>query len=303
MITQADLSRATGWHGDAEFSVSALDLAGNNPGSAILGFLDDGRFLAGAARNPALSAVLVTEQLEADARRRLGADTTIVVVDDPPWHFYTLHNEIALAGPLENEPTVIHPDAVIHPGAFVDDVGVHVGAGAVVEPNATVLRSARIGEGAVLRAGSVVGTPGFEHKRTSRGVLSVTHDGETRIGAGTEVGSLTTIARGFARPHTVLGAVCRTDSNVMIAHGSHVGDRVFVAGGTVISGSTDIGDDVWIGPGVTLIDRVKVGAGARVAIGSVVFTKVAASARVAGNPARAARTPRPQPPTTENTDD
>ncbi|MDQ7878766.1 hypothetical protein Q9R08_12320 [Microbacterium sp. QXD-8] len=303
MITQEDLSRATGWRGDAEFSVSTLDLAGNNPGSAILGFLDDGRFLPGAARNPALSAVLVSEQLEVEARRRLGRDITIVVVDDPRWHFYTLHNEIALAGPLENEPTVVHPDAVIHPGAFIDGVGVHIAARAVVEPNATVLRSARIGEGAVVRAGSVIGTPGFEHKRTSRGILSVTHDGETRIGARTEVGSLTTVARGFARRHTELGADCRIDSNVMIAHGSHLGDRVFVAGGTVISGSTDIGDDVWIGPGATLIDRVKVGVGARVAIGSVVFTKVAPGARVAGNPARASRASNPRPRSIENPDD
>lgn len=295
MITQEDLTRSTGWHGDAEFSVSALDLAGNNPGAAILSFLDDARFLPGAARNPALSVLLVSSELEPEARRRLSGNVTIIPLDDPRWHFYTLHNCVAAAGPLENDPTYIHPEAVIHPGAFIDAVGVHIAAGVVVEPNATVLRSSRIGEKAILRAGSVVGTPGFEHKRTSRGILSVTHDGETRIGARTEVGSLTTVARGFARRHTALGEDCRVDSNVMIAHGAQLGDRVFVAGGTVLSGSTEVGDDVWIGPGVTLIDRVKIGAGARVAIGSVVFTKVAPGARVVGNPARAPRAARREP--------
>lgn len=287
MITHDDLARATGWVPDAEFAAHTLDLAGNDAGHPILSFLDDGKFLAGAARNPSLSAILVTPELAGDARARLRDDVSVVVVDDPRWHFYTLHNDIALAGPLETEPSVVHPDARIHPSAYVDEIGVRIAAGVVVEPNATVLRSAVIEEGALLRAGCVIGTSGFEHKRTSRGILSVVHDGETRIGARTEVGALTTVARGFSRRHTVLGAECRVDANVMIAHGSQLGDRVFVAAGTVLAGSTDIGDDVWIGPGVTLIDRVKVGAGARIGIGSVVFTKVAAGAQVLGNPARA----------------
>ncbi|WP_394552737.1 hypothetical protein ACDF64_18120 [Agromyces sp. MMS24-JH15] len=293
MITHDDLARATDSMVEVEFSVAALDLAGNDPGHTILGFLDDPKFLPSAARNPSLAAVLVTPSLAASARERLSDEVQVVVVDDPRWSFYTLHNVIASAGPLETEPSVIHPRAQVHPLAFVDEIGVRIAEGAVVEPHATVLRSAVIGAGAVIRAGAVIGTPGFEHKRTSRGVLSIVHDGETRIGAGTEVGSLTTIARGFARRHTSLGADCRIDSNVMIAHSSQLGDRVFVAGGSVLSGSTDVGDDVWIGPGVTLIDSVKVGAGARIGIGSVVFTKVAPGTRVLGNPAMPPRRRRP----------
>lgn len=286
MISQDDLARATGWVPDIEFSAASLDLAGNDPGQPILSFLDDARFLAGAARNPSLSAILVTAELAAEARERLDDRVSVVVVDDPRWYFYTLHNEISLSGPLETAPSVIDASARIHPSAVIDDVGVIVQAGVVIEPNVTVLRSSVVGEGALLRAGAVIGTSGFEHKRTSRGVLSVVHDGETRIGAGTEVGSLTTVARGFARRHTSLGTDCRIDANVMIAHGSQLGDRVFVAAGAVLAGSTDIGDDVWIGPSVTLIDRVKVGAGARVGIGSVVFSRVAAGAKVLGNPAK-----------------
>ncbi|WP_404431833.1 hypothetical protein LG299_15505 [Microbacterium lacus] len=293
MITQQDLARSTGWSAEASFSVARLDLAGNDPGSDILSFLDDAKFLAGASRNPALRVLLVNPELLDEARERIPPRTKLIAVDDPRWHFYTLHNTLALEGPLENEPSIIDPNARIHPQAFIDDVGVIIAGGVVVEPHATVLRSARIGEGAVLRAGSVVGTPGFEHKRTSRGVLSVVHDGETRIGAGTEIGSLATVARGFARRHTVVGADCRIDSNAMIAHSAQLGERVFVAAGAVIAGSADVGDDVWIGPGATVIDRARIGAGARVALGSVVFTKVAPGSTVMGNPARPAKiTPR-----------
>lgn len=286
MITDADLRTATALDIAAEFAVVGLDLAGSDPGRPILSFIDDEKFLPDAARNPSLAVLLVTPSLEGEARTML-PDVLLVVVDDPRWAFYSLHNHVALASPLETEQSVISPDARIHPTAFVDPVGVIIEAGVVIEPNATILRSSRIGAGAVIRAGAVIGTSGFEHKRTSRGILSVVHDGETVIGAGSEVGSLTVIGRGFSRRHTTLGVDCRIDCNVMIAHGSQLGARVFVAAGAVLAGSTAIGDDVWIGPGATLIDRVKVGDNARVGIGSVVFREVLADQQVLGNPARA----------------
>ncbi|EQM76988.1 hypothetical protein L687_00735 [Microbacterium maritypicum MF109] len=260
-------------------------MAGTDPGRSILSFIDDARFLPEAAANPALRVLLVATPLETDARAVLH-DVVIVVTDDPRWAFYSLHNQVALTSTLETEPSVIADSASIHPTAFVDPIGVEIGANVIIEANATVLRSARIGANAVIRAGAVIGTSGFEHKRTSRGVLSVVHDGETVIGEGSEIGSLTVVGRGFSRRHTRLGADCRIDCNVMIAHGSQLGERVFVAAGAVLAGSTAVGDDVWVGPNATLIDRVRVGAGARIGIGSVVFREVSAGDQVLGNPAR-----------------
>lgn len=287
MITEQDLKDASGTSVDTAFTAEALDLAGNDPGRPILSFLDDVRFLDVAAINPSLAVLLVTPELAPTVRDHVARRVNVIVVDDPRWHFYTLHNHLAAQNPDDAAPSVISPDAKIHPTAHIDERGVQIGAGVTVEANATVLPSSRIGEGAVIRAGAVIGTSGFEHKRTSRGILSVSHDGETRIGAGAEVGSLTVVGRGFARRHTIVGADSRLDCNVMIAHGSQLGERVFVAAGAVLAGSTEVGDDVWVGPSATLIDRVTVGAGARIGIGSVVFRPVEAGTHVLGNPARA----------------
>lgn len=286
MITQADLEAATGTTGEQRFAVDSLDLAGNDPGRPILSFIDDERFLDDAAVNPSLAVLLVSPVLAETARAAVADNVLVIVVDDPRWHFYALQNELARRAQGATAPSEVSPSASIHPSAVIDPVGVWIGPHVVVEANATVLRSSRIHEGAVIRAGAVIGTMGFEHKRTSRGVLSVEHDGEAVIGPRSEVGSQTVVARGFARRHTTIGADCRLDCNVMIAHGAHLGDRVFVAAGATIAGSGDIGDDVWIGPGATLIDRVAVGEGARVGIGSVVFRDVAARSQVLGNPAR-----------------
>ncbi|MDR7185334.1 UDP-3-O-[3-hydroxymyristoyl] glucosamine N-acyltransferase [Microbacterium trichothecenolyticum] len=286
MITQDDLTSATGITEVSQFSVESLDLAGNDLGRPILSFLDDRRFLRGAAGNRSLGAILVTPSLTEEASRELDDSVTIIAVDDPRWAYFTLHNMIATRNESMLPATVIAGSARVHPTAVVDEVGVVIDEGVVVEANATILRSSRLGAGVVIRAGATIGTIGFEHKRTSRGILTVHHDGDTTIGPGTEIGANAIVARGYQRRHTLIGADCRLDGGVFVAHGCHLGDRVFVAAGATMAGGVDIDDDAWIGPGATLIDRVRVGAGARVGIGSVVFRNVAAGTQVLGNPAR-----------------
>jgi len=93
------------------------------------------------------------------------------------------------------------------------------------------------------------------------------------------------------------------------AGGLHIGSHVLVAAHTVLIPSnhrfdrldvpitmqgTDergitIGDDVWLGTRVTVLDGVKVGAGAVVAAGAVVTHDVPPGAVVAGVPARVLR--------------
>jgi UDP-3-O-[3-hydroxymyristoyl] glucosamine N-acyltransferase len=286
VITQDDLASATGLTNAPPFSVEYLDLAGNDLGRPILSFLDDRRFLRDAAGNQSLVAILVTPELEEEARQQLGESVGVIAVDDPRWTYFTLHNMIAMRNEAMLPPTVIAGSARIHPTAVVDEVGVAVGEGVVIEANATVLRSSRLHDGVVVRSGAIIGTIGFEHKRTSRGILTVEHDGETTIGSATEIGANAVVARGYRRRHTLIGADCRLDSGVFVAHGCHIGDRVFIAAGATMAGGVDIGDDAWIGPGATLIDRVRVGERARVGIGSVVFRNVAAGSQVLGNPAR-----------------
>lgn len=57
--------------------------------------------------------------------------------------------------------------------------------------NVKILRQAKI------RAGAIIGVDGFEHKKTTRGLLSVIHDGEVIINERAEVGPNNTIIKGF----------------------------------------------------------------------------------------------------------
>jgi sugar O-acyltransferase (sialic acid O-acetyltransferase NeuD family) len=48
-------------------------------------------------------------------------------------------------------------------------------------------------------------------------------------------------------------------ANVHVGHHSRIGDHVFIASQTCISGACEVGDRTFIGVGVTVIDGVKIG--------------------------------------------
>lgn len=282
MITDRELHSATGENAPS-FAVDALDIVGGQSAPRTLSFLDDPDYVSAAAGNPNLAALLTTAEIAATIAPESGF--VVVEVADPRWSFYTLSNYLTAARP-EPPATTIDPTASISPLAFVADRGVRIGPRVVIEPFAAIHPYVGLDEGVIVRSGAVIGCPGFEHKRTSHGVLSVLHDGGIQIGAHTEVGSLANIAQGFARRQTVIGSDVRIDSLTHIAHSCTIGDAVFVAAGVTISGSVTIGSEAWIGPGAVVRDGLEIGEGARVAIGSTVFRDVAPGARVLGNPAR-----------------
>jgi len=214
-----------------------------------------------------------------------GAGFQVIEVDDPRWTFYTLANYLTSQLP-EPAETTIDASAAVSPQAYVARRGVQIAAGVTVEAFAAIHSGVSLAEGVIVRSGAVIGCPGFEHKRTSRGVLSVAHDGGVSIGARTEIGPLANIAQGFLRRQTVIGSDVRIDGLSHIAHGCVIGDETFIAAGVTISGSVSVGQAAWLGPGSVIRDRLRIGDHARVALGSTVLRDVPDGACVAGNPAR-----------------
>lgn len=283
MINSATLEQATGTITDQRFEVDTLDLAKGDSSDRILTFLDDARFVDDALSNPRVKAAVVTEAIAAILPETV--HFAVIVVDDPRWHFYTLHNALVRES-HSTTASVIDSTAVVHPRAHVDEYGVRIGAGVVIEPNATVLNGTTIGDHTIVRAGAVLGTEGYEHKRTSRGVLSVAHDGELIIGSNCEFGANSIVAKGLSRRATIVGNDCKIDAGAFLAHCVQLQDRVFVVANATVCGSLDAADDVWIGPGAVLRDQISLGERSRVGMGSVLLSNVEADTRVLGSPAK-----------------
>lgn len=244
-----------------------------------LSFLDEERFAAQMLANPNIAGVIVTPALSTRLRDD-GAACAIIEHEDPRWAYYSLHNELAARNQIDRR-SEIASDAVIHPSAFVSAVNVTLGPGSFVGPNVSILRG-RIGSRCEFQAGAVIGSEGFEFKRTFRGILPVQHDGDVIIGDDVHVGANTCVDRGFLYRHTVIGTQTKIDNLVHIGHSAHIGKRCLIAACAQI-GAVDMEDDVWVGPSVNLLSGQQIGAKAYITVGSVVTKDVPAAARVTGN--------------------
>ena len=183
---------------------------------------------------------------------------------------------IALAGKAfaaKNEAPLIDPHALIHHAASVGP-RTRVGAGAVIEAgavigedcsiaaNVTICHGVHLGDRVIVQPGAVLGSLGFGYARnpqTGEHVL-FPQQGSLVIEDDVEIGANTTIDRG-ALGETRIGQGTKIDNLVHIGHNCIIGKNVIIAAQVGISGSCTIDDNVTIAGQVGLGDHVHIGPG------------------------------------------
>ncbi|CAN5544168.1 N/A [soil metagenome] len=269
---------------DEKLSFRSLALSSQSrPGS--LSFLDDVRYAAELKTNDSIIAVFCDASLKNTVEL---SNKMPVVVDDPRWAFYSLHNFLAEKTDFYGQkfPTRVAPSAVISPFAMIDDFGVEIAEKVVVHAGASIYSGTSIGAESIIGPSSSVGVQGFEYKRTKRGVLRVAHDGGVKLGRQVEVGAGAAIAKGFLGRDTVVGDQVKIDNLVHIAHNCVVGEGSFIIATAMIGGSVIVGKNVWVGPGAKIRNGLRLGDSSFIGIGACVVKHVEAGDTVAGNPAR-----------------
>jgi UDP-3-O-[3-hydroxymyristoyl] glucosamine N-acyltransferase len=250
-------------------------------GPGLLTFLADERYAEALAENPGIAAVIASPELAGRVPRHLG----LALCADPRRTFLSLHNHLARRTDFygADRPSVIAPSARVHPTAHVAEENVVIGERVVVEPHATIFNRVVVEDDAIVRAGAVVGSEGFQFERTGEGLLPVVHAGSVRLCRGAEVQSGACVDRAVFGGETVIGEDSRIDGLVFVAHDVRVGRRCRVVAHAVLCGSSVIGDDCWIGPSAVISSGVSVGRGARVSLGAVVTRNVPEGRTVSGN--------------------
>ena len=152
-----------------------------------LTFLDEARFMRSLADNRNIAGVLATPEL-APAIKAARADIVTIEHEDPRWAYFTLYNHVAERD-QRSWPSEVSDAARTDPSAIVSETNVRIGAGTSIGANVTILGGVSIGRRCVLHPGTVVGSDGFELKRTSHGLLSVIYDGAVEIGDDVRIGS------------------------------------------------------------------------------------------------------------------
>ena len=116
---------------------------------------------------------------------------------------------------------------------------------------------------------------------------------ETLIGYAAYIAPYTTIGPGSIiygwtriSVNCKIGAGVLLNDSVRVGHDAVIGDYTCIMPGTGISGGCTIGSEVDIGGHAYIVPGRKIGDGAHVAAGSVVFSNVKAGTTVLGNPAK-----------------
>jgi UDP-3-O-[3-hydroxymyristoyl] glucosamine N-acyltransferase len=275
-INNKTLNKYTGLNSDKEFECSYFGMS-NSVNPKTIAFVDTKKYIDQIINNLNITVVLCTDHLKELCKNKI-----TITCDDPRFYYYTFLNKIVESNYVKI-PTVISPTAYIHPRAFVCEYNVIIENNTYVGPNATILADVQIGNDCYIKSGAVIGSEGFELKRTTKGILNVLHDGRVIIGNNVKIGANCAIHKGFSFRDTIIKNNVKIDDLVYIAHAVHIGEGCFLIGNSMISGSTTLMENVWVGPGVTVSNGLTIGANASLTIGSVVTKDVGPGEKVTGN--------------------
>jgi UDP-3-O-[3-hydroxymyristoyl] glucosamine N-acyltransferase len=276
MVTKNVIFEATGLNLSFSGEFQQLSLSDSNIPNSI-SFFDDKRYLNQLNENANVTGVFVTPE----NKHLVNLDKEIIVVDDPRWTYFTIYNYLAKQNKKYHK-SQIHSSANIHPTAFVAENNVIIGKNTIIQPNVTILEDVEIGNDCIIGAGTVIGAEGFEYKKTSKGILSVFHDGKVLIGNNVVVGANNGISKGFSFRNTTIGDDTKTDNLVHIAHCVQIGQRCLLPAACIIAGTVTIEDDVWIGPNASITSGITIGKNGFITIGSTVTKSVLTNQKVTG---------------------
>ena len=263
---------------DADFrSLGLLSLSG----PAMLACLYDARAARHLRTNPDLACVITAPALAADVPDHLG-----VAVGDPPRDaFHDIQRHLGSATDFygADAPSDIAPDARIDADASIASRNVRIGPGCLVECGARILEGSALDAGVVVRAGAVIGAEGFHPVPYRGGLTNMPHHGGAHLGRGVEVQANAGVCRATFSAPTRIGAETVLGPLTYVAHGVTVGERCRIGASARLAGSCVVGDKVVIGPNAVVSNQVTVGHDARISIGSVVVHDVPAGRTATGN--------------------
>lgn len=219
--------------------------------------------------------------------------TTTIVVENPRAAFAQAVSAY-FARPVESGVAAtarVHPEASVDRTAHIGEytvvrAGAVIGARAEIRDHVVIGHDVIIGADALVKSHAVIGEEGFGMEKDSDGNnFRIPHLGSVVLGDSVEVGNFTTVCSGTISPTTV-GDFTKIDDHVHVAHNCRIGRNVIITAAAEVSGSVVIEDDVWIGPNAAIIQGVTLGRHSLLGIGAVAVKSIPADEIRIGNPAR-----------------
>ena len=250
-------------------------------GATKLSFIDDPSQLPELKNDTHVACVIANEESAESIDPRLG----LCISENPQRTFVEIHNWLARESEFYGKsfPSRVDRKAVVHPTAFVASDCVEVGPFCEIGPNAVILERVVLGEGVIVRPGSVIGIDQTLPPRFAAVKPPPTASGWVEIHRYVDVHANCCINKPIFGGRTEIGEFTKLDNLVEIGPNARVGKRCLLVAACALAEDAEIGNDVWIGPNSTVSQGIRVGDGAFITIGAVVVNDVSAGQRVSGN--------------------
>lgn len=161
-----------------------------------------------------------------------------------------------------------------------------IGEGTNIGHNVVIKSGTKIGKFCNIQSGAVIGEDGFGYERNEANIpIKMLHLSGVTILDHVHIGSNSTICRGVFEP-TLIESYVKVDNLVHISHNCHIKERVIITACAEISGSVVVEEDVWIAPNSSIRQKLVIGSGSLIGLGSVVVKNVNNRVVVMGNPAK-----------------
>ena len=290
-ITLLELCRALDLeHTGANVRFDGLNLCNRlSKHCSILTYATSPDYTETVRANPAVIGLIVTPRdysaYESIAlQRKMG----VILCENPEKTFYDIHDYLYECTDFYekfNWPSKIGKNPHIHPTAVIED-GVIIGDDVTVGPNSVVRSGTIIGNRCVISCNSTVGSEGFQVLRIGNHNRKIVHCGGVLLEEDVWIGDNVTVARALFEDATLVGRSTKIDNLVHIGHNVTIGSDVVITPGTVLCGSSSVESYAWIGVNSSVLNRVTIGANAKIGMGSVVTRDIPPNTIAYGNPAR-----------------
>lgn len=277
--------------GNYELEVDGLNLCNRSSArSNVLSFAVNSNYYENVNKADWVKALIIREEdigcyLDSISSR----NGCLIISDEPEIIFYRIHEYLVQDTSFYEKyefSSVFGNNCNIHKSAVIED-GVIIGSNVTIGAQSVIKSGTIIENDVTIGCCSVVGSEGFQLiKVPNNAPLHITHVGRCHICENVFIGDNTCIANSLFEGETRIGYGTKIDNLVHIAHNVCIGENVVVTAHVILCGSSILEDGVWIAPNSSVLNRVSIGQGAVVGLGSVVTRDVKPNTVVYGSPAK-----------------
>ena len=264
-----------------EKEFETLGILASKSGKTMCTFIDDEKYLNDLKENFVM--IITTEEIYNKLKDRACG---FYITDKPRIEFFSLHNQLADIPNYAREKfkTKIGQNCQISDRAFISSENVIIGNNVIIEEFVSIKDNVVIGDNSIIRAGTVIGSIGFEFKRVDDKIMPIKHIGGVTIGSNVEIQYNSAVDKAiYPWDNTVIGDYTKIDNLNHIGHACKIGKNVMIPAGSIIGGRVEIGDNTWIGIGSIIRNGMIIGKNARSNMGAVVTKNVEDGEAVSGN--------------------